>query len=629
MPPETIPADPGEGGRVFTRDQLTHERLDELAENYDGYRHARLLRETVESGLTPDVQSSLAAEGVDVLGFELFVEGGASDSPFGLTGVSGLMTIWILSAENPIVASVVYPFARQGPDGPEPFHIEVGEATNGSFFVGRLDGLDPGVDPATWCEQIAVYTSLDPSLRDESLQGEFATYGNQEGSGSTLLFALEGTWRVHVSRFVVRGADSPSVEYRDTYYHYFASLLDVLGIGPRNDDGNTPPSRERLDSLWEPPAWTSGEVQLKGVPGFARYTQEGDSCGVASLLSALIIWEKERAKQGEPVDLVENALNNALAQLARDRKTTIDRLKRNGHTGRDTYRVVVELLTTIRDRIRKPRFSITESEYRQLSIALYVLYWDKNSNFPGLSGHWIGEVQKLLGFKVEASEGIGSFAEIFRSPIVSELHPGQIAQIGWYARRGGHAFLLGRFADGRWFLADQGLPDPFEVTARSLPELETVVSNAFDSGRSQIVTGTIRQPGVWTGIKILGNPADIMDPGLIAQGTYLAEVDTSALRSGDRLTSGGFVSRHYDRTEAWGAARELVGHGALIVELPKGVFNVYETNTVRTHNLSLDPIDPTEALETDGGLLENREFLSTDLLLSDGQNRRSMTVYRP
>lgn len=336
------------------------------------------------------------------------------------------------------------------------------------------------------------------------------------------------------------------------------------------------------------------------MPGFA---QRGDTCEPASVVTALIIWDRERADPANPNANIVGVCNTALIYLAQDKSTLVAQWSAGGADGAKIYADRVSTLTRIRDDVRKVSSAVTESQYQDIGNIL--------SNL----GSSIDSIISKLGLS-RTIEAQNTLVDIFSSPTLNGLAPGQIAQIEWYNKMtnvsgsgekspglGCHVFLIGRTNTGDWFLADQGNKPPLNLEAKDLNELKAKLYEAAKTGRSWIVTdpSVSRQPLTSTGVRVLGKPAfEGKHKALAPPGTFLAKVGSDSVHTWD------FVGIAY----SLGEARALFpgtgdGHGFLIGEMPAGVFNVYKTNPVGVHKdwLSGDekfaePIDASA-----GGLL--------------------------
>jgi Domain of unknown function (DUF4157) len=341
-------------------------------------------------------------------------------------------------------------------------------------------------------------------------------------------------------------------------------------------------------------------VQRSPLPGYA---QKGDTCEPASLLTALIIWDRERADPAAPNSNVVAVCNTALIHLAQNQAGTIQKWG-GGAGGQKQYAAAVASLTTIRDSAHTSTTSATEGQFQEIAQILSEL------------GD-INYLEIILGLKPSSTDSQNTLAGIFGSSNLTSLTPGQIAQIEWYVRTssvnvdtgavtpslGYHAFLIGRQASGTWFLSDQANNPPLNLEAPDLPALQKELEKASSAGRSSIETNpaTTRLQMTWTGVRVIGSPAGMegKHKALVPSGTFLAEVDAGPLVDGDRIRARDFVGIAYSLSEARALFSSFGGIGALIGEMPKGVFNIYGTDPVSEKNFT----DGIDIADSTGGLL--------------------------
>lgn len=364
------------------------------------------------------------------------------------------------------------------------------------------------------------------------------------------------------------------------------------------------------------------KATMTTLPGFS---QKGDTCGASSLVTALLIWDREKRDPKAANTMVTTVCNIILTYLAQYRSQVIKGWNAQGLDGEELYDSALRSITNIRDSTRRPGSRVTETEYQELGAALYLLYVDEGR---GLSAAAIWNLQSRLGLESGKAASADSFERIMNDSILKNLRPGQIAQIGWYVKQGKptakgevslghHAFLIGRLKDGRWFLSDQGPIPAFEMVASDLNVLKTNVTVASNAGSYWLYTGNIQElkffaVGGWTGVRLLSGPSGVEKKaaGIVPPGTFLAEVDAGLFTIGDRIISSDFVSRHYDFSEA--KSVYTADYGGLIVEMPAGVFSYYRTNLIRDANLTVSDIDKDDST---GGLLMRREFFHAWLRL--------------
>jgi hypothetical protein len=410
----------------------------------------------------------------------------------------------------------------------------------------------------------------------------------------------------------------------------------------------SPADLERARELGiELPGVSGGTWRALGGSPYATilpgYSQAGDSCGAASLVSALVIWDREHWDPAQPNSRIVDACNLTLGAFARHGRAAVERWASrptrearsmcgsDAECMRETFDGVRTLLISdlerMRDAARAPGAAFPETDYQRLGLALYFL-WDENPG-GGLSSSEIDRIHRTLGLYTGESGNVQSFDEIFTSPITTSLGPDEFAQVFWLIRTGGqHAFLIGRLQDGQWFLSDQGPRPAFEARAATLPGLHSAVRSAADSGQYWLFTGThleyMRRGGLmpgYTGVQRLGRNNTATGEAarnIVAANAFLGEIDAGWGTIGDRLTRRDYVTTAYALTDAQ-AALPGGGVGGLIVELPRGVFTVYTTSTVSDANVSQTALDEADSRD---GVLARHTFLHTWLRLSTSSGRR-------
>ena len=310
---------------------------------------------------------------------------------------------------------------------------------------------------------------------------------------------------------------------------------------------------------------------------FPGYSQQGNTCGAASLVTALIIWDREHWDASRPNSRVVDACNLILIELARYGRESDHRwadhpapvVHRSCGGDRDCiiqlYSQIRGQLTSdlerIRDAARQPGARVSEDDYQKISWTLYFL--TGHGRQRGLSSIEIERIQNSLGLATQSSGGSGSvqsFDAIFNHPIITGLQADQFAQVIWLLKTGEqHAFLMGRLQSGEWFLSDQG-PNPVaEIHSATLSDLHTQVMSAATSGRYWLFVGShsdyIKRSGVipsWTGVRRLGLHTSVKRQmqNLISPGAFLGEVDAGYLTIGNRLTRDLFIAQHYSLADA-------------------------------------------------------------------------------
>lgn len=360
------------------------------------------------------------------------------------------------------------------------------------------------------------------------------------------------------------------------------------------------------------------QAKAAEFPGFSQ--KDFVTCGAASLVTAIMIWDRERKSASEPNRLLIAACNAVLVYLD-DRKTEViqrlDKLRLGGNAGEGEikYRAMRSGIESVRNNALVAGTPLTELDYRVLSASLYLLYKDDNAG--GLTRSKIQSVQGALGISATKSENGDTFDAIMDKLV--DLKPGQIAQVAWYSRGPvqadgtasftDHAFLVGRFQRGAWFVSDQGDSPPTEIEAPDLLTLKDAIKANTKAKNGGIHTGGIPTQKVGDmeiaalnldkGVMILGDRSGIETKArnvVMKPGEFIAEVDASSLRGGDRIVAWDFVARSYTLADA---QKELngagTGSGGVIVENPIGLFHVFKTSLVEDHNLMETAIDESDS----------------------------------
>jgi hypothetical protein len=352
------------------------------------------------------------------------------------------------------------------------------------------------------------------------------------------------------------------------------------------------------------------QTKASEFPGFSQGAYE--TCGAASLISALMIWDKERHDPDNPNKLLVSACNTVLVYLDDHKQALIrgwDTISIKGQTGQGAalHADVVSEVTTVRDAAKAAKAQVTESQYQELGVALYILAVNRGS--AGLTRAQIAQLQSTLGIGGGTQTTVSSFDQIIDA--LTGLKPGQIAQISWYSRGNSnpngtvllshHAFLIGRFQRGTWFVSDQGAKPPVEIEAATLNLLKSEIESTTRTNDSGIHTGTVPSSELIpdTGVMILGDRAGVETKArnvIMTPGDFIAEVDAGYFTSGDRIVAWDFVARTYSlddaKTEMAGAG---TGSGGVIVENPIGLFHVFKTGLVRDPNVMETSIDEDDS----------------------------------
>lgn len=250
-------------------------------------------------------------------------------------------------------------------------------------------------------------------------------------------------------------------------------------------------------------------ADLRFLPDFNQRYQD---CGAAAIVSSLLIWDREKQDKAAPNKLVVMACDLILRHLTQHRDSIIKTLKEKGLEGQKQYEDISGLIKDVRDVASQPGAKpITEEQYQDIGLALYVLYSDgKNA---GVSASAISAIRALFGFDKGPTPThiLKSFDEIFTDTTVTNLKPGQIAEVTWYAQEGKalilHAFLIGRLSNGKWFLHDQGAKPVTRIVASDLNSL----LKAARKEQSHIYTGAVSTflLGAPTEVRLLGERSDV------------------------------------------------------------------------------------------------------------------------
>jgi hypothetical protein len=355
---------------------------------------------------------------------------------------------------------------------------------------------------------------------------------------------------------------------------------------------------------------TTGVVRRVPLPD---YSQAGDTCDPASLMTSLILWDTENKGAGTVNPNIVGICNAALLYMNGGPNKLGGVYLRPG--GGALLQFNRQYLGATRDRLRVRGTTATQKEYQMVSTILATF------------GRDVGEIMRKLNLEGPASVMANSLAGIFADPLLTGLNPGESVQVNWLTRvrqqdvsgkplgtaAGYHAFAVGRSKDGTWFLSDQGKVPPLHLEAASLDELRSGLSRAAQRGESGLVTdpGQKNTDLGWTGVrKIRSQDYARVFRALVRPGTFLAEVDAGLRRIGERVFAWDYVGTGYDQQEIEALFRSSgVGHGFLVGENPAGVFSVFKTNPVGAANAGVNDIDSADS--TGGLLLDRSVFVHT------------------
>lgn len=368
--------------------------------------------------------------------------------------------------------------------------------------------------------------------------------------------------------------------------------------------------------------------QMPGTTEVARrvplpdYSQAGDTCDPASLLTALLLWDAESRAAGAANMNVMGICNAALLYMNNGPNKLGGIYLRPG--GQALFDFNRQYLGSTRDRLRAPGTTATQKEYQMLSSILATF------------GRDISEILRRLNLEQPSGAAANTLAGIFADPLLKTLKPDESVQVNWLTQvrqqdisgkplgtaAGYHAFTVGRAKDGTWFLSDQGKVPPLHLEAASLEELRAGLSRAAQRGQ----TGLVTEPGYentglgWTGVrKIRAQDYARVFRALVPPGRFLAEVDAGLRAIGDRVFAWDYVGTGYDQQEIEALFRSSgIGHGFLVGENPAGVFSVFKTNPVGAKNAGVTDIDSSDS--TGGLLLDRTVFVHAWLKLRTSQD---------
>jgi hypothetical protein len=340
------------------------------------------------------------------------------------------------------------------------------------------------------------------------------------------------------------------------------------------------------------------------LPGFSQY---GDTCGAASMVTALFLWDIERSSP-----------SNAAVVHACDLVLTAKDVSGANATGK-------KLVQEVRDLAMTPGHTLGESEFQALAAGLALLY----NGRAGMSSSDMHALAKAIGLSPSAYGSGETLAQVLASDAVRNLKAGEVGQLNWVLQSGsGHAMLLGRHEDGTWFFSDQG-QSPAAGIQR--PKYEDLVSAVLAyAGSGTWLFGGNKQdmktlPPV-TGFTVLGAMQPFLNrgPSLIVPGEELAEIDAGWGTTGEVIKAWDYRSRHETLADAKDAiAKDPGGHGGVIVERPRGMFHIWKTNPIKDKdNLKQTSID---ASDSSNMVLVKRikTFYSAWVVLSDASGKKS------
>ena len=371
-------------------------------------------------------------------------------------------------------------------------------------------------------------------------------------------------------------------------------------------------------------------VSTANLPTFGQLK---DTCASASQISALLIQGKNSGNNSSIIAAIENVITWLIQYKSR----YIKNLKGKRFTNaKDLQKVALSSCYAIRDSLLAGT-GMTQNNYRELATVLHLYYSSSGSLDIGLSGWEIDNVRMLLGIDGGAKAVLQNGSDLFNNTVINGLKSGQTAQVGWFVKTqtyndgkysyGYHAFLIGRTATGDWFLHDQGYTPAKAFADTTKSGLKIQIQKAVKDGNYWLMFNKPSLPavGVWLGAKLLNTRQgpQTKQGELLPNGTYLAEIDYSSWRSSDMVYSGNFLGVARTIKDSYKVVRTTTsGKGAVLIEMPRGTFLLYETNSIATHNLQADSID-----KSGGGKLSTKKYYRAYLFLTDGSKEKIIKVY--
>ncbi len=338
------------------------------------------------------------------------------------------------------------------------------------------------------------------------------------------------------------------------------------------------------------------------------------------MITALTIYDKHNGN----FETTISVLDIIITYLIQNKTRIAINWNDDGSDGLSELEKTLAELKTIKEQLLSGT-ALTNTQYQEIEYPLYKLNPDRDG---GLVSYEIEKTIKRIGLFSGIKTVINGDGEIFSNEVVASLSGGQMAEIIWWVKAPAmrHAFLIGRFASGEWYLHDQGYSPPKIFISDSRLGLETKVRDACGTNEYWLDLNSKEYlPGTFAVLLNDSSGPKEKHGELIPPGTYLAEIDNSTFRGGDSINCLNFLDMAYDIMSAY----EIAGNsgkpstGRLIIEMPKGSFLIYETDKISTHNLSADSIDPSG-----GGLLTRKTFYNAELILTDGTTSKIISVYQ-
>lgn len=358
-------------------------------------------------------------------------------------------------------------------------------------------------------------------------------------------------------------------------------------------------------------ARTTVESQNRDLP---RFSQDGwNSCGAASLLTQIMVWDRQFPDPDRPHGIVVDACDALMSYLEKH-PSVESRLSGQSH----------HVLSAIA-RVRSDAATggeVTQTHFADLAWAMMMIFGDSG----GLNAGETSEIRRALGFGTHNLEKAptDSLDSVFDTSVVKNLKPGNAAHGMWTGDSEAHAFLIGRFDTGNWYMVDTGPNPSVELEHPTRAGLAQATLAAARSGVSLLDPIRVDGPVVGGAVKLKGHWAVERAGRGIGEGEHLAEVDAGWRTMGEDIHCEYFHSKHASADDAeaeWKRIPDAVG--GVIHERPRGVFSLYLTNTVSEANLH------ETSIESGIGVLGKRRFYHAWMMLctADGRYRSKFQLY--
>ena len=368
------------------------------------------------------------------------------------------------------------------------------------------------------------------------------------------------------------------------------------------------------DGAAEPTLSASAEALIPA------YLQEGDTCGAVSLVTALMIWDREHRRPDGPSQATATACDLVLAELYERRADD-----------EQAYGELVSWIEDARATALTPGAEISEEQYNRIGASIYSMWLDPTRR---LTPQKIDAIERSLGLRTSTSAGVSKYDDLWNNSVLHGLLPDQIAQIEWWVRTSGdirgdyamgeHAFLIGCLGSGEWFLSDQAA-GPARFSAPTREELRRIVDEAAWANQYWIVP---RDPAIISSnrVRLLASPDVAAAQGaeaIVLPGKFLGQVDENWLSpfGEDNVRSGPFTASGNSRNAV---ETQLTGPGSgLLIEAAPGTFFLYRATEVSDENLMAKTLDIRHST---GGLLLERKFVHAWLILGNAAGKRGNTI---